>query len=568
MKLLCPPARFFRSRAVAALAVAAVFLAGAGAVPAADDIPFASVKELAVTEGSALYPVNRDIVAPSKKNPDKAVGTWNWETVEKLDVTDFPTDEKPWKDKAKIEGLIASMPRLLDCDVSAMKAHPAAADFPGVPEGDIELVERTVEIDPSITGWHSTGLWAPPGAKITVEMVGKTKFPFTLRIGSQTDQLSMKALEDNHGGQLKRMPRLTNSLKIGGEDVKKRKFQFANPFGGLIYFDVGKLNSKKAKLVKVKVSGAAPAALYIYEPGNAERQTTKEDWAAQMKTIKAPWGEIRTPRLVFTLPLDMLKATKKKHINAICSQLHLGMIMEDWLAAWDMDEEKFSRPMRFVIDQQISLGWGHSGYPAMGYRQWASPISTSGIIKGGHWGLWHELGHNHQIPTPYFYITEDDLTEVTCNVFSTIAQTQGCGIPYETAWDGTGIDEASMAQSVLAFLKSDESFGKHGDVRVKLYFYVELMRELGFDAFRAVGVRYMTKPTINGYSSASDRWDWFLSALSQASGKNLGPYFKLWKVGVTEKSLARAAKYPAWEYLENYPKKINKSAKKKKRKKK
>lgn len=543
----------------------------AGPLPAATapakEIPLTEVATMAVTEGSPFYPANRDVVNPSKKNPDKAVGTWNWETAEKYDVTAFPSEASPWKDKGEIEKLISSMPALLDCDPKTMKAHPAAADFPGVPKGDVELVERTVEIDPSITGWHSLGLWAPPGAQIQVEMLSKTKYPVTLRIGSQTDFLAMNFLETHHEGVLKRMPRLTNSVQIGGEELKKRKFTVANPFGGLIYIDIGRLNSKKSKLVHVKISGAAPSPLYIYEPGNKERQTTKEDWAEQMKKYNAPWGEIRTPRLIFTLPTAFLKDIKKKNMNAICKQLQTGMAMEDWIVAWDLVPEKISQPMRFVVDRQIILGWGHSGYPAMGYMPWGNCIRDSSIIKAGSWGLWHELGHNHQMQTPYFWIDGYDITEVTVNVFSTIAQVYGCDVPYEAAWEGGGIDEKTMAPGVLEFLDSSEKYANSSNATAKLYFYIELMRELGYDTFRAVGVKYQTKPKLDGSTSPQERWDWFLTELSAAADKNLGPYFKAWKIDVSDHALAKAAKHPEWDYLKDYPEQIRKALKKKKTKK-
>lgn len=514
------------------------------------DISLAEALESSLKEGTPYYPEYRDEINPTKKRPDKVVGTWSWETAEKSDMAEFPTEKNPWTDQGKIKKLISEMDEFLCGDPKKTKAAPAAADFPGVPEGEVELVERRIVIDPAIGGWHSTGLWAPPGQKITVTLGGKIKANMSLRIGSQSDFLPWEILEKHHDGKLKRIPRLTNSVKISGDDSRERKFEFANPMGGLIYIDVHGVY-KKLKPVSLTIRGGVPAPLYVFgdQPTKKENLTTSEEWKEQLEKYKAPWGEIQTPRLIFTLPLDMLKEMKIP--RRVCKNLQRGMAMQDWLVAWDMREDRVCTPMRFVLDRQISVGWGHAGYPAMGYMAWGDCIHTGKLTTEGSWGLWHELGHNHQGPTPYFCIPSANLTEVTVNVFSTVAQVLGCDIPYEKAWDGSSIAEKDMRESVAAFLKSDEQFSPFEDVRVKLYFYVELMRELGFEAFRAMGVEYQSKP-FEGLSD-QERWDWLLTTLSEVSNKNLAPYFKAWKIDVSKRAIAKAEKFPKWDYLEDYP---------------
>ena len=50
------------------------------------------------------------------------------------------------------------------------------------------------------------------------------------------------------------------------------------------------------------------------------------------------------------------------------------------------------RAERFVVDVQTSAGYGHSGYPIVAFLDW-----TDGALDPvGSWGLFHELGHNHQ----------------------------------------------------------------------------------------------------------------------------------------------------------------------------
>lgn len=513
------------------------------------DISLEEALETALVEGSTYYPASRDEINPTRKRPDKPIGKWSWETAEKSDMTDFPSDENPWSDRSKIEALIKSMDTFLKGDPKTTKAAPAAADFPGVPAEEIDLVERQIVIDPEIGGWHSTGLWAPPGKTISVRVLGKPKVPLSLRIGAQTDSLTWDHIEKNHSGKLRRMPRLSNSIRI----PEKGRVEFANPMGGLIYIDVGGVH-RKSKPVRITIEGGAPSPLYVFgdQPLKKEALTTQEEWTRQLAEYKAPWGEIQTPRLTFTLTLDMLKEMKLP--RKICKKLQRGMAMQDWIVAWDMTPDRINQPMRFVLDRQISVGYGHSGYPAMGHMDWGNCIKTGALTRNGSWGLWHEVGHNHQGQTPYFCIASSGLGEVTVNVFSTIAQIAGCEVPYERAWDGGGIDEKTMAESVGEFFKSGKTFNESDDVKVKLYFYVELMRELGFEAFRAMGVAYQSKPFEKNVSD-QEKWDWVLTTLSAAANKNLGPYFSAWKIDVSKQALAKAAKYPAWDYLADYPRK-------------
>lgn len=523
-----------------------------GAAPKKVDIPLAEVLESCLQEGSVFYPEYRDEINPTKKRPDKVIGKWSWEKAEKSDMTEFPSRNAPWTDKTKIEELIASMDEFLCGDPKKTKAAPAASDFPGVPEGEVDLVERQIVIDPAIGGWHSTGLWAPPGQKITLTFQGKTKAPMSLRIGSQTDFLTWGHLEKHHDGKLYRLPRLTNSMRISGDDIRGRKFEFANPVGGLIYVEVHGVH-KKVKPAKMTISGGVPSPLYVFgdKPLEKESLTTSEEWKEQLANYKTPWGEIQTPRLTFTLPLDMLQAMKLP--RRVCKKLQCGMAVQDWLVGWDLTENRINEPMRFVLDRQISVGYGHSGYPAMGYMDWGNCIKTGDLTKSGSWGLWHELGHNHQGPTPYFCIPSANLTEVTVNVFSTVSQVHGCDVSYDKAWDGTSIAEDDMRESVAAFFRSPEQFSPFEDVRVKLYFYVELMRELGYEAFRAMAMEYQEKPF--GNLSDQEKWDWILTTLSDVTEKNLAPYFKAWKIDVSSRALNKVEKYPDWEYLKDYPEK-------------
>jgi len=99
---------------------------------------------------------------------DKPLETWSWDKAEKMEgMEEFPTGSSPWKkgkDAGRMQALLEKCREWKDAKLVSLKACPAAKDFPGVPENGAQTVRRTVEIDSNIGGWHSTGLYAPPGA--------------------------------------------------------------------------------------------------------------------------------------------------------------------------------------------------------------------------------------------------------------------------------------------------------------------------------------------------------------------------------------------------------------------
>jgi len=51
-----------------------------------------------------------------------------------------------------------------------VKAHLSAKTFPGISQITAPLVKRSVEIDHSVSGWHSLGLFANAGQLIRVTL--------------------------------------------------------------------------------------------------------------------------------------------------------------------------------------------------------------------------------------------------------------------------------------------------------------------------------------------------------------------------------------------------------------
>ncbi len=479
-------------------------------------------------ELSVYAPPCKDEIQMEK---DKPLERWSWDTAEKMEgMEEFPTGSAPWKrenDSGRMQELLQKCREWKDAKLSLLKACPAAKDFPGVPEDGAQTVRRTVEIDSGIGGWHSTGLYAPPGAEISCSLSGAPKdSAVSIRIGCHTD--SLHKLDE-----WKRVPEITMQVPVGRGRVK-----MVNPMGGLVYVNVGQC-SKRSKVFKVQISGAVPSPLFVMG------KTTPEQWAGQLEKNKAPWGEIRMPRLIVTMPVEQLK--RCPDIQKTAEFLQKNMALQDWIMGWDTKPDRLHHPMRFVVDRQISAGAGHSGYPAMATKDWTNSIAAGSIIQSGSWGLWHELGHNHQSP-PF---TMEGQTEVSVNIFSMVCEVMGTGKNFEACWGG-GMGPYGMSAEMKEYFSSSQTYNEAPN-KVQLFFWVELMYYLGFDTFRQVALQFHDKPYDNGELSDEKKWEWVMNAFSRVTGKNMGPFFKIWRTPVSERAVDRMKNLPVWLPSKDYP---------------
>lgn len=451
-------------------------------------------------------------------------GVWNWKDVEKYEqYNDFPSNQTPWKkgEKSNQRKELKDFISKIRSQTTSIKAFPSAADFPGIPEDETPIIEKKITIDTRFNGWHSTGMYALPGIPVEIYFSRKNKPDgLSIRIGCHTDSLDL----EKHGSW-QRNPDLSYTKGVSGN-----RTSMTSPSGGLIYIICGNSNEKRP-FFEVTISNAVEAPLYIMG------KTTKEEWAEQMERCKAPWGEIACPRLIVTLTLSQLQ--KIQDIEHTAQILQDSLAAQDWLAGWDITSVgNLKHPMRFVVDRQISAGSGHSGYPAMGGGLgWGDRI-VSGLTTG-HWGLWHETGHNHQNP-PW---RMDAMGEITVNLFTLVSH---CLVLDQSTG---GIPDA-----ISKVFKEKKTFHDYnGDSSVQLSFFMEMIKGIGFEPFREASISYANKP-YPGSTTNDGKWEWLMIHLSEASGRNLAPYFKAWGFKIGSAAESRTGKYPIWLPHPNFPK--------------
>jgi hypothetical protein len=198
------------------------------------------------------------------------------------------------------------------------------------------------------------------------------------------------------------------------------------------------------------------------------------------------------------------------------------------------------RPERYVADVEISAGYMHSGYPIMTHLDAAERMVDVGLLSSkGDWGLFHEMGHNHQAPEWTF----DGTGEVTVNLFTLYVLQTVCGLEGATG-HGALADRARKAADHVR--KGSPFAAWKDDPFLALATYVHLLEGFGWEPFRRTFAEYRALPDGERPKTDADKRDQWLVRFSRAVGRDLGPFFEAWGVPTSAKARASLADLPDW----------------------
>jgi len=387
----------------------------------------------------------------------------------------------------------------------APAVEPGADDFPGAVDPKAPRVNRTVTISLANPQWVSTGLYAAPGERLRVriprEHAGKG---LSLQIGVHSDQ-------NWHHATWARHPSLLTRAEIAAETT------ISSPFGGLVYVAVDRAGSGT---VPVTIEGAVAAARYVHGT------TTPEQWRESLKS-GAPWAELESKKIVFSVPLH-----EAKKVDDPKALMDLWDRTMDLLA--DLDGAPLmARPERIVADRQISAGYMHAGYPIMTFADDSVPLSLNvkRLTSEGTWGHWHELGHNRQSGNWTF----EGTGEVTNNLFTLYAMEKVAG---KGIWSRIGNEK----EKVAAHLANPTFDRWKSEPFLALYMYAQLIEAFGWDSLKKVFRTYQGA-RIDDDQKKRDEW---MVRYSRTVGRNLGPFFQAWGVPTSEAARASIAELPKW----------------------
>ncbi|MBN2449171.1 MAG: M60 family metallopeptidase [Lentisphaeria bacterium] len=430
-----------------------------------------------------------------------------------------PTRANPVRDSDGLARLVVALltERLRQMPAAEITAHPAAKEFPGEVPADAARVRETISVDTSVPRWHSTGLYAAPGEAVTLVVpepaAGKG---LLLRIGAHRDGIWPRS-------EWWRYPEITRTFAVAGPRTVG-----ACAFGGLVYLEVP--DGCDLGVIEVAFEGAVPAPLY------RRGQTDLREWRESIRLRPGPWAEIGSGKVILTVPAANVRDLDDP---------------EELMAFWDgvldacadlavIGRERKS-PERYVTDVQISVGYMHSGYPIMTFLDVAPRFVDVADLRGkGNWGMFHEMGHNHQSGDWTFGGT----VEVTVNLFSLYVLEQCCpGAPVL----GGALPENRIKRTRKHILEDKASFDAwKRDPFTGLVMYIQLREAFGWDAYKRVFAEYRSLPKDQKPADDDAKRDQWLMRFSRTVGRNLGPFFEAWGVPTSEEARRAVAELPVW----------------------
>ncbi|MEA3368323.1 MAG: M60 family metallopeptidase [Planctomycetota bacterium] len=433
-----------------------------------------------------------------------------------------PTAKRPLKRSNVLGRLLMGidLDRLGRLPAHEVKAHPAAAAFPGaVPAGD-PRVRRTLTIDTATPGWHSTGLYAAPGEVVTVtapaSAVGTDLF---VRIGCHQDGLWRL-------DAWKRPPAICHHFRLSATETRA-----ASAFGGPVYVEVPR--GCTLGHVKVVLAGAVEMPYYVHG------RTDPAAWRQSIRQRPAPWAELASEKIILTVPARVVR-----DLDDPAAVMTFWDAVADACADLSARPRDRDRPERYVADVQISAGYMHSGYPIMTLLDMPPVMVDVDRLKrnahGGVWGLFHELGHNHQARDWTFRGT----VEVTVNLFTMYVFETVCGLE-PTRCHGS-ISDRSRARKMRAYLADPNFATWQRDPFLGLIMYIQMQKAFGWDAFKKVFAEYRALKKAERPRSDDAKRDQWLVRFSRTVGRDLGPFFAAWHVPVSDAAREKIAALPDW----------------------
>ena len=407
-----------------------------------------------------------------------------------------------------------------------LPVHPSHVEFPGAVSSNATRITRTVTVNgnqsglPSQFGYSgarsdirmSTGLYAPPGEVITVLVEQETsELEFSILIGAHTDGLWGKDIIKRHS-------------KIHRDwEIENTSTEVANSFGGPIYVSIpaGSVFGD----IELTISGAIRAPMFVLG------DTSDFEWLYSERENPAPWAELISNNFIMTVPSSEIRELNNP-----------SQLMNWWDTALNMEHqlygfEPWPRVERAVFDVQISIGWMHSGYPFMAHDlSVPDVVNYTYMSENGDWGMFHELGHNHQ----WMPSTLPGNTETSCNFASVYLMEDLVGI------EGHGAVNPQQRESRMREYFDDGSNISNWSVWTALDTFLIIKEEWGWDVITETLSLYYTLPTDEIPVGDIEEFNYWVMHLSNTTGYNLAPYHAAWGFPINQQSYDTLDHLPVW----------------------
>jgi len=409
-----------------------------------------------------------------------------------------------------------------------LDAHPSHVSFPGSVNSTSPRPTRTIQIDGNFSGLPSqfgyanarsagrmsTGMYAPAGEVVNITLPQSIMGQgISILVGAHSDSLWGKSTLSRH-------PKITRSWSIDNTTM-----QVGNSFGGPIYIAVAA--GTMIGDFNVTIEGAVEMPYYIHGV------TDLQNWTMVQRQYPAPIAELKSDYFILTVPSWGIR--NLDHPNETMDFWDEALQMEHNLSGYT----PWPRIERSVFDVQISAGWMHSGYPFM-----AHTASVNAVVNGtymrqnGDWGMFHELGHNHQ----WMSSTLPGTTETTCNLHSVKLMTELVGV--NLGQGHSALNTQSRTSRTETYFNGGSQISQWS-VWTALETYLQIQEEFGWEPITAAYQEYYYNLTTQP-SGDSAEFNEYTKWISLKTGYNLAPFLEAWGFPITTATKSSIEHLPVW----------------------
>lgn len=295
-----------------------------------------------------------------------------------------------------------------------------------------------------------------------------------------------------------------------GRKLKPGKNEIIPEKSGIIYI-ANPYHQKSPPIIYFTDSPTMP----LYRHG----KTTQEEWRKMLKNDN-PYGmvEIVTRRTIFTLTAEKVKKTPPD-IEKLCETFEEIMsVYARLLGLSEKGQPPHDIPQNVIHIIEVDTGYMYATNCRIAFHSDVIPAILDYRDDRKHgWGLWHEIGHMHQVQEYKF----QDMAEVTVNIFSLEAQAH--------FKNRARIDTPEMRAAIqkhFSLPKQKRDYHKIEDVFMKLGMFWQLRLAFGEDFYPRLH-RYNREhsPVLE---TEDAKQQYFILLSSQISGYDLTPFFEAW----------------------------------------
>ncbi|TKC05149.1 M60 family metallopeptidase [Pedobacter frigoris] len=409
-----------------------------------------------------------------------------------------------------------AFPGMVGLEEPRLKAYKVTLDLDYV---QVKSSDLRISVAPG--GFFSTGMYAPAGELIMIEVPADT-YGLQVQVGAQDDNLTGKA-------PLQRAPIIYTRIQLfPGKNYVR------NLFGGTIWIIPSKPLGRKVDLL---FTGSVKSPDFILG------ETTDAEWKEMISKTTVPWFELRSRRMIFTLPTNKLARYPIESPTQLMTAWDQEILHSYW--EWyglsetttDVRNRNPSLPWRIVHDIQPSVGAQHSGYPvvATANENYFKQAVTLNLVVGSNWGTYHEIGHNMQMGSTWSW---SELGEVSNNLFS-LKITNRAGYKHSNLY--------RAMPAAIAFASTDNAAktkafsAATGDARMGMFIQIFEKYGYGFMTYLCTQARLARF----GANNEQDKKDFFYERLSEYTQKDMEPFLTQWGLYVSSVSKTKiSAKYP------------------------